>query len=161
MSDKLNIKNKKAHRDFELYDKYVAGVQLYGTEIKSIRAGKASLNEAYCVLLPAPNNPNNFEIWIKMHIAEYSHGNHLNHDPKRSRKLLLNRKEIDKIAKKIIKSALTIIPTKLFLNDAGLVKIEIAVAAGKKSHDKRQDIRKSDDKREMDRLKKLKNIKSG
>jgi SsrA-binding protein len=157
MSDKLNIKNKKAFRDYELLDRYVAGIQLYGTEIKSIRGGKASLNDAYCVLLPAPNNPANFEIWIKMHIAEYSHGNLLNHDPKRSRKLLLNRREIDKIAKKVVKSALTVIPTKLFLNDKGLVKIEIAVASGKKSHDKRQDLKKSDDKREMDRLKKLKN----
>jgi SsrA-binding protein len=156
MSDKLNIKNKKAQRDFELIERYVAGIQLYGTEIKSIRGGKASLNESYCVLLPSPNNPNNFEIWIKMHIAEYSHGNLLNHDPKRSRKLLLNRREIDKIAKKVVKSALTVIPTKLFLNDKGLVKIEIAVAVGKKSHDKRQDMRKSDDKREMDRMKKLK-----
>ncbi len=157
MSDKLNIKNKKAHRDYELLDRYVAGIQLYGTEIKSIRSGKASLNDSYCVLLPAPNNPSNFEIWIKMHIAEYSHGNLLNHDPKRSRKLLLNRREIDKIAKKVVRSALTVIPTKLFLNDKGLVKIEIAIASGKKTHDKRQDLKKGDDKREMDRLKKLKN----
>jgi len=157
MSDKLNIKNKKAHRDYELLDRYVAGVQLYGTEIKSIRGGKASLNDSFCILLPAKNNPANFEIWIKMHIAEYSHGNLLNHDPKRSRKLLLNRREIDKIAKKVVKSALTVIPTKLFLNDKGLVKIEIAIASGKKIHDKRQDLKKGDDKREMDRLKKLKN----
>lgn len=155
MANVLNIKNKKARRDFELLDKYIAGIQLYGTEIKSIRAGKASINDAYCVLVPMLNKKNTFEIFVKMHISEYSHGSHLNHEPKRDRKLLLNRKEIDKIVKKTIASALTIVPTRLFINEKGLAKLEIAIARGKKYHDKREDLKQKDDKREMDRLKKM------
>ena len=91
-----------------------------------------------------------------MHISEYSHGTHFNHEPKRDRKLLLNRKELDKIAKKVIASSLTIIPTRLFINERGIAKLEIAIARGKKYHDKRQDLKQQDDKREMDRLKKMK-----
>jgi len=155
MANVLNIKNKKARRDFELLDKFIAGIQLYGTEIKSIRAGKVSINDAYCVLVPMLNKQNMFEIFVKMHISEYSHGSYSNHEPKRDRKLLLNRKEIDKIVKKTVASALTIVPTRLFINDRGIAKLEIAIARGKKYHDKREDLKQKDDKREMDRLKKM------
>ena len=111
MANVLNIKNKKARRDYELLDKFIAGIQLYGTEIKSIRNGKASINDSYCVLLPKAGKKNVFEIWVKMHISEYSHGSYSNHEPKRNRKLLLNRKEIDKIIKKVLTTSLTIVPT--------------------------------------------------
>ena len=156
MANVINIKNRKARHDFELLDKFIAGIQLYGTEIKSIRAGKANINDSYCILLPMPKNPNIKEIWVVMHISEYSHGTYSNHEPTRNRKLLLNRKEIEKIAKKVVASSLTIVPTRLFINDKGIAKLEIAVARGKKYHDKRQDMKQSDDKREMDKLKKIK-----
>ncbi len=155
MANVLNIKNKKARRDYELLDKFIAGIQLYGTEIKSIRNGKVSINDSYCVLLPKLNKTNVFEIWVKMHISEYSHGSYSNHEPKRNRKLLLNRKEIDKIVKKVVATSLTIVPTRLFINDKGLAKLEIAIARGKKYHDKREDLKQKDDKREMDKLKKM------
>ncbi len=156
MANNINIKNKKARHDFELLDKFVAGIQLLGTEIKSIRSGKVSLNDAYCILLPAPNNPEKSEIFVKMHISEYSHGTYANHDPKRIRKLLLNRKEIDKIEKKIKATSLTLVPTRLFINEKGLAKLEFHIARGKKYHDKRESLKQADDKREMDRLKKMK-----
>lgn len=155
MANVLNIKNKKARRDYELIDKFIAGIQLYGTEIKSIRAGKANINDAYCVLIPVSNKKNTFELWVKMHISEYINGTYSNHEPKRNRKLLLNRKEIDKIVKKTLASALTIVPTRLFINDRGIAKLEIATARGKKYYDKREDLKQKDDKREMDRLKKM------
>ncbi len=156
MANAINIKNKKARHDFELLDKFIAGIQLYGTEIKSIRAGKASLNDAYCILLPAPGKPSKSEIYVKMHIAEYSHGTYANHEPKRNRKLLLSRKEINKIEKKIKATSLTLIPTRLFINNKGLAKLEFHIARGKKYHDKRESLKQADDKREMDRLKKIK-----
>ncbi|MCF6365658.1 MAG: SsrA-binding protein SmpB [Bacteroidales bacterium] len=155
MANVLNIKNKKARHNYELLDKFIAGIQLYGTEIKSIRAGKVSLNDSYCVLLEQVNKPGVFEVWVKMHISEYTHGTYSNHEPKRNRKLLLNRKEIDKIVKKVKASSLTIVPTRLFINDRGLAKLEIAIARGKKYHDKRQSLKQNDDKREMDKLKKM------
>ncbi len=151
----INIKNKKARHDYELLDKFVAGIQLYGTEIKSIRAGKASLNDSYCFLQTVPGKPEKTEIYVKMHISEYSHGTYANHEPKRNRKLLLTRKEINKIEKKVKASSLTIIPTRLFINDKGLAKLEIHIARGKKYHDKRESLKQADDKREMDRLKKM------
>jgi SsrA-binding protein len=156
MSNKINIKNKKAKHDYELLDKFTAGIQLYGTEIKSIRAGKVSLNDSYCVLISKKVKQQSFEVWVRMHIAEYVNGTYSNHDPKRDRKLLLNRREIDKIVKKVQASALTIVPTRLFINDRGIAKIEIAIARGRKYHDKRENMKQNDDKREMDRLKKLK-----
>lgn len=155
MANVINIKNKKARRDYELLDKFIAGIQLYGTEIKAIRNGKANINDSYCVLLPMINKPDVYELWVKMHISEYSHGTYANHEPKRNRKLLLNRKEIEKIAKKVVATSLTIVPTRLFVNEKGLAKIEIAIARGKKYHDKRQDMKQKDDKREMDKLKKM------
>lgn len=156
MANVINIKNKKARHNYELLDKFIAGIQLYGTEIKSVRAGKASLNDAYCFLLPAPGKPDIMEIFVKMHISEYSHGTYANHEPKRNRKLLLSRKEINKIEKKVKATSLTIVPTRLFINERGLAKLEIAIARGKKYHDKRETLRQNDDKREMDRLKKIK-----
>ncbi|NPA67983.1 MAG: SsrA-binding protein SmpB [Chlorobi bacterium] len=155
MGNIINIKNKKARHDYELLDKFVAGIQLYGTEIKSIRAGKASLNDSYCFLQTVPGKPEKTEIYVKMHISEYSHGTYANHEPKRNRKLLLTRKEINKIEKKVKASSLTIIPTRLFINDKGLAKLEIHIARGKKYHDKRESLKQADDKREMDRLKKM------
>jgi SsrA-binding protein len=155
MSNVIHIKNKKARRDYELLEKFVAGIELYGTEIKSIRNGKANINDSFCVLIPMQNKPDVFELWVKMHISEYSHGSHSNHEPKRNRKLLLNRREIDKIVKKVVATSLTIVPTRLFINEKGLAKLEIAIARGKKYHDKRQDLKQKDDKREMDKLKKM------
>ncbi len=156
MSNIINIKNKKARRDYELGDKYIAGIELYGTEIKSIRAGKASINDSFCVFIPIPRKPHLMELWVKMHISEYINASFRNHEPKRERKLLLTKRELKKIQKKVIASSLTIIPTRLFINNKGLAKLEIAIAKGKKYHDKRQDLRQKDDKRDMDRMKKTK-----
>lgn len=155
MANVINIKNRKARKEYELLERFIAGIQLYGTEIKAIRNGKANINDSFCILLPMLNKPDVLEIWVKMHISEYSHGSYANHEPKRNRKLLLNRREIDKIAKKVIATSLTIVPTRLFVNENGLAKIEIAIARGKKFHDKRQDMKQKDDKREMDKLKKM------
>lgn len=139
------IKNKRATYDFELLETYTAGVVLTGTEIKSIRLGKASLVDTFCVFFKG-------ELWIKnMYVAEYFYGSYNNHTARRDRKLLLNKKELRKIEGAATNSGFTTIPTKLFLNDKGLVKIVIAIAKGKKEYDKRQSIREKDDKREMDR----------
>ncbi len=145
MSNKVNIKNKKAKFEYEFLEKFTAGIQLTGTEIKSIRAGKASIVEAYCYV-------NNNEIFIKnMYVAEYEQGSYNNHEPRRDRKLLLNRNEIDKLVKKKKDVGLTIIPISLFINGKGYAKLDIALAKGKKLHDKRQDLKSKDDKRAMDR----------
>ncbi len=146
MSQKpLNIKNKRARFEYHLLDVFSAGIQLTGTEIKSIRSGKASIIEAYCVF-------DRGEVFIRnMHITEYENGSFYNHKPRGDRKLLLNRKEIDKIEKFLKDKGNTLIPLKLFLSDKGWVKVEIATAQGKKLHDKRQDMKEKDDKREMDR----------
>ena len=141
----LNIRNKKARFEYHLDEFFNAGIQLSGTEIKSIRNGKASILEAYCVF-------SNGEVWIRnMHITEYENGSFYNHKPRAERKLLLNRKEIDKIEKFLKTKGNTLIPLKLFLSEKGWVKIEIACATGKKLHDKRQDLKEKDDRREMDR----------
>ncbi|MFV0484063.1 MAG: SsrA-binding protein SmpB [Bacteroidales bacterium] len=146
---KINIKNKKAFFEYEILDKYVAGLQLYGTEIKSIRDNKASLVEAYCLFLSG-------ELYIRgMYVGEYKFGTCNNHLPRRDRKLLLTKKEIDKLAKKIKEGGLTIVPLKLFLNGRGLAKLEIALAKGKKIHDKRESLKTKDAKRDMDRMKKF------
>ena len=142
----INIKNKKAWHDYEILDKFVAGIQLTGTEIKSIRAGKASLVDAYCYF-------SENELWVKgMHISEYDFGNLNNHDPKRDRKLLLNRKELKKLAKNVNEKGLTIIALRIFLAENGYAKLEIALARGKKEYDKREDLKKKDSKRELDRM---------
>jgi len=145
MTSQINIKNKKARYEYELIEKFVAGIQLTGTEIKSIRAGKASLTDSFCHF-------SNNELWTKgIHISEYKFGSYSNHDPKRNRKLLLNRKELYKLEKKTTEKGLTIIVTRLFINDNRLAKVEIALARGKKMHDKREDIKQKDLKREIDR----------
>jgi SsrA-binding protein len=141
----LNIRNKKARFEYHLEDIYQAGIQLSGTEIKSIRNGKASILESYCI-------HSNGEVWIRnMHITEYENGSFYNHKPRADRKLLLNKSEIDKIEKFLKTKGNTLIPLKLFLSEKGWVKVEIACAIGKKLHDKRQDLKEKDDKREMDR----------
>jgi len=142
----INIRNKKAWHDYEFLEHFTAGMQLTGTEIKSIRAGKASLVDAYCYF-------NENELWVKgMHISEYDFGNLNNHDPKRDRKLLLNRKELKKLAKNVKEKGLTIIALRIFLAGNGYAKLEIALARGKKEYDKREDLKKKDSKRELDRM---------
>jgi len=145
MSSEINIKNKKARYEFEFIDTYIVGIVLTGTEIKSIRNGKASIMESYGVI-------NKGEVLLRnMYIQEYENGSHFNHQPKRDRKLLLNRTEINKIERKINSKGLALVPVKLFINKKGLAKLELALAKGKKIHDKREDIKMKDAKREMDR----------
>lgn len=147
-NNRINIVNKRARFEYQLLDKYVAGIQLGGTEIKSIRLGKASILEAFCVI-------ENGEVFLRnMHIAEYGNASFYQHKPKADRKLLLNRKEINKLDKKMKTKGFTIVPLRLFINDKGLAKIEIALAQGKKLYDKRQDLKEKDDQRAMDRIKK-------
>ncbi len=146
-SGNINIRNKKAGFEYAFVDKYVAGMVLTGTEIKSIREGKASLQEAYCFLKED-------EMFIKgMHISEYTQGTHYNHDPIRERKLLLNKKELTKISQKTKEKGLTIVPIRLYISGRGFAKLEIATAKGKKVHDKRDSIKEKDLKREMSRVK--------
>lgn len=146
MSSDISIKNKKASFEYEFLETFTAGIQLTGTEIKSIRAGKASIVEGYCFM-------KNGELFIKnMYIAEYEQGTYNNHEPKRDRKLLLNRSELDKLEKKKKDVGLTIVPLKVFINKKGFAKMDIALAKGKKLHDKREDLKSKDAKREMDRV---------
>lgn len=143
----IHIKNKRARFDFDLLQSYVCGIMLTGTEIKAIRSGKAHINEAFCQMRKG-------ELYVvNMHIAEYTYGTHYNHVPNQPRKLLLNKRELRQINKKITEKGLTIIPTLLFLSDRGLAKLEIAVAKGKKTHDKRQSLKDKDNKRELERIK--------
>jgi len=145
MNSSVNIKNRKAYYEYELLQKYTAGIQLYGTEIKSIRQNKVSIAEAYCTIIKG-------EVWVKnMHIAEYTHGGSYNHDPTRERKLLLTQQEINKISKKMNEKGLTLITTRLFINERGFAKLDIALAKGKKLYDKRQDLKKKDIQREIER----------
>lgn len=145
MGSSVEIKNKKAKFEFEFIETFTAGIQLFGTEIKSIRNNKASIMEAYGVLLKK-------ELFIRnMYIADYENGGHFNHDSKRDRKLLLNKMELSKINKKLKNKGLTIVPVKLFISNNGWAKINIALAKGKKIHDKREDLKKKDANREMDR----------
>jgi len=146
---KIIAKNKKASFEYIFLEKYTAGIVLSGTEIKSIRANKVSINESYCIFI-------NEELWIKnMHIAEYDFGNIYNHEPKRDRKLLLNKREIKKLKSKNIEKGVAIIPTLLFINEKGIAKIEIALAKGKKLFDKRETIKDRDTLRDSDRKIKL------
>jgi len=139
------IKNKRASFDFELMDFFTAGIVLTGTEIKSIRLGKASLTDSYCILV-------NGELWAKgIQISEFFFGSYNNHVPRRDRKLLLNKKELRKLSRLTKETGFTIVPTKMFINEKGLAKLDIAVAKGKKTYDKRETLREKDDKREMDR----------
>ena len=145
MANKVNIKNKKASFEFFLIEKFIAGIVLTGTEIKSLRAGKASINEAYCAFTGN-------ELYVRnMHIAEYDYGTYNNHDPKRERKLLLTARELKKLQSKLNEKGLTLIPTFLFINEKGLAKLEIALAKGKKLYDKRETLKQKDNRRDMER----------
>jgi len=145
MSETINIKNKKASFEFFILDKFTAGIQLQGTEIKSIRDGKANITDAYCMFF-------NNELLIKnMHIAEYKYGSIYNHEPKRERKLLLNKRELKKLQNKLKDKGLTIVPVLLFINEKGFAKLEIALAKGKKLYDKRTTLKNKETQREMDR----------
>ena len=147
--DKINIKNKKAYFDFEILEKLFAGMELTGTEIKSIRKGKASLADSYCYF-------KNNELWVKgMRISEYEQGSYHNHDPYRERRLLLHRSELNRLEKRVREKGFTIVTMRLFLNDKGLAKLEIALARGKKEYDKRETIRQKDLQRDMERLGKI------
>ena len=141
----IYIKNKKASFEFELIETYTAGIVLTGTEIKSIRLSKASIAEAYGLIYKN-------EILLRnMYIQPYENGTHYNHQPRRDRKLLLNRSEINKIDRKIKSKGLTLVPVNLFINKKGLAKVEIALAKGKKIYDKREDLKKKDAKREIEK----------
>ena len=142
----INIKNKRATFDYELLDTYTAGIVLTGTEIKSIRQGKASLVDTFCFF-------SNGELWVKnMHVAEYFYGSYNNHSARRDRKLLLTKKELDKLLRTSRDAGFTIVPVRLFINEKGLAKVVVALAKGKKQYDKRQSLREKDDKREMARM---------
>ena len=149
MTKNINIKNKKAKFEYELLDKYIAGIVLTGTEIKSIRLGKASISESFCEF-----NDTGELFVINMYIEEYMHGSHYNHKPRGERKLLLNKRELKKLEKEVKNTGLTIVPLRLFINDKGFAKLEIFLAKGKKLIDKRESIKDRDNKRNLDRIKK-------
>lgn len=145
-ANQVNIKNKRARFDYEIGDTYIAGIVLSGTEIKSIREGRASLTDTYCLI-------DNGEVWVKgMNISEYFYGSYNNHEARRDRKLLLNKKEIQKLRKAADDPGYTIVPLKVFINEHGLAKMQIGVARGKKEYDKRQSIREREDKRSLQRI---------
>lgn len=142
----INIRNRRATFDYELIDRYTAGIVLTGTEIKSIRQGKASLVDSFCYF------SRQGELWVKnMHITEYFYGSYNNHEARRDRKLLLTQRELDKLQREVKESGYTIVPVRLFINSAGLAKVEIALAKGKKQYDKRQDLKEKEDRRDMER----------
>jgi SsrA-binding protein len=143
----INVRNKKASFDYEFLEKHVAGLELKGTEIKSIREGKVNLQDGYCYFSKG-------EAFAKgINISPYAQGTHYNHDPLRERRLLLKKSEIKKLASKVEEKGLTLVPVRLFINDRGLAKLEIALARGKKTHDKRESIKERDIKRELSRIK--------
>lgn len=149
MQKNVNIKNKKARFDYEIIDKYIAGIQLSGTEIKSIREGKARITESFCEF-----NDKGELFVINMFIEEYSHGSYYNHNSKSERKLLLNKQELKKLNKDIQNVGLTIIPLRLFMTEKGWAKLQIALCKGKKLYDKREAIKDRDNKKSLARLKK-------
>ena len=149
MAKNVNIKNKKARFEYEILDTYIAGIVLSGTEIKSIRLGKASITESFCEF----NSAGELFV-INMNVEEYSHASHFNHRPKAERKLLLTKNELKKLNKEVKSSGLTIVPLNLFINDRGLAKMKIALARGKKLYDKREAIKDRDTKRDLARIKK-------
>jgi SsrA-binding protein len=142
------IKNRKASFEFEFIERLIAGIQLKGTEIKALRMGRANINDSFCQFYRG-------ELFVKeLNISEYAFGNLNNHEPRRERKLLLTSRELGKLERKVKESGLTIIVLKIFINDRGLAKVEIALAKGKKSYDKREDLKHKDARREMDRVSK-------
>lgn len=146
MNSNINIKNKRASFDYEFIDLYTAGIVLTGTEIKSIRLGKASLVDTFCYF-------SKNELWVKnMNISEYFYGSYNNHVSRRDRKLLLEKKELIKLQRLVKESGFTIVPVRLFINEKGLAKLVIALAKGKKLYDKRNAIKERDDKRYMDKF---------
>lgn len=145
-ANQVNIKNRKAHFNYEIGDTFTAGMVLTGTEIKSIREGKASLTDSYCVV-------DRGEVWVKgMHVAEYFYGSYNNHIARRDRKLLLSKKEIAKIEKESSDAGFTIVPLRIFISEKGFAKMVIGIGKGKKSYDKRQSIKEREDKRNIDRM---------
>ncbi|NQW36635.1 MAG: SsrA-binding protein SmpB [Flavobacteriales bacterium] len=149
MQKKINIQNKKARFEYEFLDKYVAGIQLTGTEIKSIRNSQARITESFCEF-----NEKGELFVINMYIEEYMYGNYFNHKPKSERRLLMQKRELKKLEKEVKNVGLTIIPLRLFLTDKGWAKLELALCKGKKTFDKREVIKDKDNKRDLDRLKK-------
>ena len=144
--EKVNIRNRRATYDYEILELYVAGIQLAGTEIKSIRGGHASLPDSYCFFHKG-------ELWVKgMRISEYFYGTYNNHAPERDRKLLLQKKELYKLERKTKESGLTIVPLLLFINERGYAKLEIGLARGKKQYDKRETLKEKDAKRDIERV---------
>ncbi|WP_242093474.1 SsrA-binding protein SmpB [Aestuariivivens sediminicola] len=150
MQKTINIQNKKARFQYEILDKYTAGIVLTGTEIKSIRNSRASIAESFCEF-----NERGELFVVNMTVEEYAFGTHYNHKPKATRKLLLNKRELKKLNKDVQNSGLTIIPLRLFINEKGLAKLDIALAKGKKLYDKRETIKDRDNKRNLDRIKKI------
>jgi SsrA-binding protein len=141
----VNIQNRRASYEYHFLNKYTAGIMLTGTEIKSVREGNVNLTDGFCSFL-------NNELWLsQVHIAKFTEGTYNNHEPTRTRKLLLNKKELNQLRKKSEEQGVTIIPTRLFINDRGFAKVDIALAKGKKLYDKREDIKERDVKREMQR----------
>lgn len=146
IQSEVNIKNKKARFEYELLDDYNAGIQLFGTEIKAIRMGKASISESFCQFKDG-------ELYIiNMFVDEYDWGTHFNHKTRRDRKLLLKKIELKKLERKTRETGLTIVPISLYINSKGLAKLKIYLAKGKKLHDKRDTIRQKDLKRDLDRI---------
>ena len=149
MQKNINIKNKRARFEYEILDTYVAGLVLAGTEIKSIRLGKASIAESFCEFNEAG------ELFVvNMNVEEYSHATHFNHKPKAARKLLLNKQELKKLNKEVKATGLTIVPLNLFINERGFAKLRIGLARGKKLYDKREALKERDSKRDLARIKK-------
>ena len=143
MDNTINIRNKKGSFNYQFLENYIAGIMLIGTEVKSIRNGGVNFVDSYCEIIDG-------ELWLKgLHIAQYAFGD--SHEEKRSRKLLLTKKELNKLSSKIGETGLTIVPVRLFINNKGLLKVEIALSRGKKLYDKRADIKEKDIKREMER----------
>ncbi len=148
MANRLNIKNKRAYFDFEIIEKYTAGMVLTGSEIKSVRSGKVSLADSYCYIRDG-------EVFVKnLNIAEYKFAGHYNHDPERDKKLLLQKSEIRKLVRKTRETGLTLIALRIFISEKGYAKIDIALAKGKKQYDKRESIKQKDNKRQLDRMQK-------
>ena len=148
MQKTVNILNKRAKFDYEILDKYTAGIVLTGTEIKSIRLGKAAITESFCEF-------NGLELFvINMSVEEYAFGNQFNHKARSERKLLLNKRELKSLSKSVQAKGLTIVPLKLFTNEKGLAKLDIGLCRGKKTYDKRESLKSQDVKRDLDRIKK-------